>query len=327
MLGNIKKFKQLVALSLILATLLLSSLSAYAQQGNQPGSGLSISPTESEFTVKPGAADILNINLKNITTGDIVAKPTINDFESDNVTGTPKLITDPNKHSPNSIRKFVSGLDDVPLAKGEQKKVTVTLQVPAKYTPGAYFGVIRYKAVPVGVNAPKEGQLTLSASVGTIVLVTVPGNLHQQVQVTAVHIYRGAHEGSLFISKPTQAGVELKNLGNDFAKPFGTVTVQKMFGKQVYSYQLNNSQPRSNVLPGTSRIFKDPIKNVSSPGRYTVTANVTYGNGNDVLVMKKDFWYIPAWLAIIVLLIILALIAGVLRAWRRYRRGARRFKR
>lgn len=308
-----------IALFLMVAA---SSLPATAQQSTS-GSGLSISPTVSEFTLKPGAADILNISLKNVTTGNIIAKPFVNDFESDNATGNPKIITDPNRHSPNSIKNFVSGLDDVPLVKGEQKKITVTLQAPPKNTPGAFFGIIRYKAVPAGVSAPKEGELTLSASVGTIVLITVPGNLRQQLQLTAVHIYNGPDEGSLFLKKPTDAGVELNNLGNDFAKPFGTVTVEKMFGGQVYSYQLNTAQPRSNILPASSRIFKNPLKNIGTPGRYTVTANVSYGNGNDVLVLKKTFWYIPLWLTIILLVIVLASLIAVLRAYRGYKRGNR----
>ena len=326
-MGIIQPIRRLTVLSLFTLVLVVSALPVRAQT-TTPGSGLSISPTVSQFTIKPGEAGVESITLKNITSGNIVAKPTVNDFTSDNASGNPQIITDPNKHSPNSIKNFVLGLEDVPLAKGQQKKLSLPLQVPKNASPGAYYGIIRYKAVPGGSNAPKEGELTLSASVGTIVLITVPGNLKEQVQLTALHIYKDNHEGGFFTSKPNAAGVELKNLGNNFSSPFGTVTLQKMFGnKEIYSYQLNNGQPRSNILPGSSRTFRNAIKNISTPGRYTLTANVTYGNGNDILIMKKTFWYVPLWLSLVLLAILLVLIYSVFTAFRGYRRGTRRFKR
>jgi hypothetical protein len=319
----IHQLKRLLTIVVVLVCALATSLPAHAQQ-DRSGSGLSISPTISEFTLKTGQADKLDITLKNITVGDITAKALVNDFKSDNLTGNPQIITDPNKTSTHSIKKFVLGLEDIPLAKGERKKVTVALQVPDKTPPGAYFGVIRYKAIPAGANAPKEGEVTLSASVGTIVLITVPGNLKQQIQLSTIHIYRGKHEGTLFASKPTDAGIEIRNLGNGFSQPFGTVTVDKMFGGQVYSYQLNATSPRAHILPGSSRIFKNRILNISQPGRYTVTANVTSGTGGDVLVQKKTFWYVPLWLLLVVAAVIIFLIWLATRAYRGTRSRRRR---
>jgi hypothetical protein len=87
-----------------------------------------------------------------------------------------------------------------------------------------------------------------------------------------------------------------------------------MFNKQAYTYQLNGGKRRANILPGSSRIFKDPIKNISTPGRYSLVASVSYGNGGDVLVMKKTFWYIPLWLAIAILVLILLLVILAVRA-------------
>jgi hypothetical protein len=326
-LTALKRFSAPKSFALLLVFVLLGTVLPVRAQTSNNGSGLSISPVVSEFAINPGDSQNLDIRLKNITTGSVTAKPVVNDFESDNTSGTPQIITDPNKHDPHSIKKFVSGLSDVPLNKGEQKKVSVKLQVPSGTSAGAYYGVIRYKAVPSGVNAPKEGEVSLSASVGTIVLITVPGNVKQQVQLTALHIYNGSNESSFFFSKPTTAGVELKNLGTDFAKPFGTVVINGTNGKQVYTYQLNNAKRRANILPDSSRIFKDPIKNINSPGRYTLVANITYGTGSDILVMKKTFWYVPLWLAIIILVIVLALIIWAVRAFPGKGRGKRSARR
>jgi hypothetical protein len=317
-------FKRILA-SVTVMLLLISTLPARAQQA-PTGSGLSISPTISEFTMRPGQADKVDITLKNITVNAIVAQAAVNDFDSDNVTGNPRIVTDPTKQSANSIKDFVLGLEDVPLAVGEQKKVSVSLQIPAKTPAGAYYGVIRYKAVPaVAASATAPGQVSLSASVGTIVLVTIPGNIHEQVQLTKLHIFGGTKEkprdAALFFTKPTQAGVTVRNLGNGFAKPFGTVEIHRTLGGTVYTYQLNNAQPRANVLPNSSRTFINPIKNIKYPGRYTMIASVSYGSGSDVLVLKKSFWYIPGWLAITLLVILAILIVLTLLAYRRYRGG------
>lgn len=300
-----------------------SVLPAAAQQ-SPTGSGLSISPTLFELSVKPGQASKIDITLKNITVNKVTAQATINDFESDNVSGTPKIITDTSKASPNSIRPFIQGLEDVPLDVGQQKIITLPVQIPSGTAPGAYYGIIRYKAVPTGPNAPKPGEVALTASVGTIVLITVPGKVREQVQLTGVHIYRGGYDGSIFLRKPGQIGVEIRNLGNGFVKPFGTVEVKNMRGKVVYSYQLNATTPRANVLPSSQRIFKDALKNVSSPGRYTVTASVSYGSGSQVLTLKKTFWYIPLWLSIVIIVLLLVLIVALFRAYRHYRSDSRR---
>jgi hypothetical protein len=274
--------------------------------------------------LEPGKSDTLTINLKNITTARITAQATIYDFESDNESGNPKIITNTNQISPHSIRKFVQGLSDVSLDVNEQKSIQLTINVPKDTSPGAYYGIVRYRAVPVGQNAPAPGELSLSASVGTIVLVSVPGEIREQVQLTDLHIYRGGYDGSFFIRPPEKVGVEIRNLGNGFVKPFGVVEIKNIFGKNVYTYQLNKTNPRSNILPSSNRIFTDNIKNVNQLGRYTVSASVSYGTGGQVLTMKKTFWYIPLWLAVTIAVVLLVLIYLAVRAYRRYRRESKR---
>ena len=83
-----------------------------------------------------------------------------------------------------------------------------------------------------------------------------------------------------------------------------------MGGKQVYSYEINNTTPRSNILPKTSRVFKDEIKNVNKPGRYTITANVSFGTGGEVISQKVSYWYIPVWLLIVISVFVLGVVIG-----------------
>jgi hypothetical protein len=309
----------------VAAILVVVSGSAGAQ--SQPGSGLSISPTLFSFTLKPGASTPLEINLKNITTDNVVAKAFINDFEADNVTGNPKIITNPVRSDPHIIKPFLQGVSDVPLPKGQQKKISLSINVPANQSPGAYYGIVRYRAVPE-VLANNDQGVSLTASVGAIVLITVPGNIQDQVQLAGVHVYNVSnnkqHEHTLFTSKPERAGIEMKNLGNGFAAPYGTVELSDMGGHRIFSYQLNNNTPRSNILPGSSRVFDNPLKNIKGPGRYTLTANVVYGADASILVGKKTFWYIPAWLLFVIAAVLAVIVLLAARAYRRHGASLRR---
>ncbi len=312
------------AVTLAVAAVVLSAHTATAQTTNG-ASGLSISPTNTSLTIKPGQASSIPITLKNVTSGPITAKAFVNDFTSDNVDGNPQLILNTTQKSPNSIRDFLVGLQDVELSPGEQKSLTVAVQLPNNIAPGAYYGIVRYQAIPQGAAAPTSGQVstTLSASVGSIVLISVPGKITQIAQLKAIHVYSGNNEGTLLLSKPTQVGIELFNQGNSFLEPFGRITVENMHGKTVYSYELNSGVPPANVLPNSTRIFKDAIKNVNNPGRYKVTASVSYGNGSQILTSEKTFWYIPLWLLLVIVAVLLVLVGSTFLAYRHYRRISR----
>jgi hypothetical protein len=251
---NILRRLSVLALSVLVVLSSAPVLAATTNTNTVPGSGLSISPLHNQLTLDPGQSTTIKVSVKNITRNDVVAKAYVNDFRSDNNTGNPVIITDPNKQLQTSIKKFVHPAD-IPLAVGEKKEITVPVTIPDK------------------------------------------------------------------------AGVEIANLGNSFLQPFGKVTVSDMSGKEVYSYEVNNNQPRANVLPGSKRIFIDPIKNINKPGRYTVNASIAIGNGSDVLVSQKTIWYLTGGFLVAILAILAILIALTLFAYRQYRKSRRHTKR
>jgi hypothetical protein len=204
---NIAKRLSILALGAGLFFNIFSGL-ASAATNTAPGSGLSISPLHNQFTLDPGQTASLQINVKNITNNAVLAKAYVNDFKSDNNTGNPVIITDPNKQLPTSIKKFVH-VQDVQLAVGEKKQVTVPVSIPSDATPGAYYGIIRFRAIPAGSQTPAEGEVSLSASVGTIVLIQVKGNLKESAQLSALKVYSGNSSGTFFFKKPNKASVEL----------------------------------------------------------------------------------------------------------------------
>jgi len=296
---------------------------AFAQTSSTGGSGLSISPTRFDLTIDKGQQSTIQLTLKNISGTDIVAKSAINDFESNGVSGEPRIITDPTKQSSASIRNFLVGVTDLPLAKDESKTITVQVSVPQNAAPGAYYGIIRYAAVRNGQTSGGSNQVSLTASVGAVVLVTVPGNITQQVKLVSIQAFKNITDNtssSFFLSAPKAIGIELQNLGNGFSSPFGRVSIKDMFGKEVFNYELNSGDPRGVILPNSSRLFKDSVKGISMPGRYTITGNISYGSGGDILISTGTFWYLPVWLIVVLVILLVVLIGLGYVLYRRLRR-------
>lgn len=282
-----------------------------AQDTKQGGSGLSISPPRVILSIEKGKADNIQITLKNTSGVDIVAKAEVNDFESDGVSGDPKIIVNTKNVLPTSVKKFLVGVEDIPLKKDETRKFDIPVQVPNDAVSGAYYGVIRYTAEAVNKAEAAGKQVSLNASLGMIVLLEIPGNITEQLQAQKLSVESNGRVSSLFVKGPNMADIALKNVGTGFSAPYGKVIVSRG-GKVVFSYEMNNTTPRSSILPGNSRTFKDEIKNTNKLGRYTVTAAVSYGKGGDILNMKATFWVLPIWfLATILALLILIALGGV----------------
>jgi hypothetical protein len=308
--------------ALLGAIFVLTSFSLISAQNKPSASGLQIAPTRTELTLKGGSSDNITLTLKNVTGGDILAKPEIDDFVSDNDTGTPRLITDTNQRSPFTIKDFLSQIPSVSLKYGESKTLKIPVNIPGGQPPGGYFGVIRFIAEPLDNASQDSGRrINLTASLGHIVLINVPGNVKQQLQLVSFKAEKNGKTGTIFSASPDGMALGLKNTGNSFEKPFGTVTIKNFKGKEVLRYEINNTDPRGNVLPQSTRVFHDQIKSLgSAPGKYTAVASVSYGSGGDVLVSEIHFWVIPTWLRIVIAVVILLIILAIFYTYRKLRR-------
>lgn len=307
----------------LLVAAVLPAFPAEAQQNT--GNGLQISPTRTELQINPGEIKTFTIVVKNVTQAPISAKALLNDFESDGNTGEPKIKVDTNERTPNSLDKFLQGLTDVTLAPGESKEIKLTIDAPGDASPGAYYGAIRFTASDTFNNSDNTGdkQVTLNASVASLVLVEVSGNITEQIQVRSIQALGNGKPGSFFTKSPTALAVEIKNNGNSFSKPFGRVTITKG-GKEVHSYEINNKEPRGNILPGSVRTFTDELKNVNKIGRYTADVSVSHGSGGQVITQKINFWYVPMWFILLLIALIIAIaIAGFILYKKKFKKRSR----
>lgn len=318
---NVKRLLSGLFLMVLIAVAPLSVGLAQEQQG---GSGLQITPTRTEISMLPGETKDFDITVKNVTQGKVNVKSYFNDFESDGVTGEPQIVIDQNREVPNSMKSYVKGLEDFTLDKDQSKEVKLTVDLPSDASPGGYFGVVRFQALPEGSSSDEgDTQVSLNASVASLLLVEAQGDITEQIQIDSINscnltddqlkeaATKCEKSSSLFFgTNPTATSIKVANKGNSFSRPFGRVTVKKG-GTEVYSYELNNKEPRGVVLPNSTRIFTDKIENVNKIGKYTISADISAGQGGELINKTVSFWYVPIWALIIAIALVVGLIALV----------------
>jgi hypothetical protein len=323
-----KKLQRLLSLGLVLPSVLLLVLApafASAASTSATGNGLKVSPVRTDLTIEPGNTQTVTITVQNVTGSTATFQAIINDFvaTSGNETGQPDLILDPNKYAPShSLKRFVAPVPDVTLAAGESKEVKVNISVPTNAAGGGYFGAVRF--APAG-SSDAGKNVTLSASVGSLILVKVPGNIKEQLTLETFDVRQGdpnkAGASGLFMSgKDLNAVARFKNSGDVQEQPFGKVVLKKG-GKVIASSEINNTDPRGNVLPDSIRRFSVSLDKASGWGKYTVEGNFGYGTKGQLLSATTSFYVIPVLLIVLVVLavaVLLFLIFGLPRLIKRY---------
>jgi hypothetical protein len=313
-------FRRLASLGILCFVLAAATVLPVGAQGN-PASGLRISPTRAEVTVEQGQTGEAKFNIKNVTGGTVTVKAKLNDFDPQE-DGSPKPLRDDESNSA-TVRNFLTLPGDLTLEADQAVDVVMPIAIPANQAPGAYYGVVLFQGLPVTENET-PGQVSLTGSVGGIVLVNVPGEIKESMQLVSVRAGRvtpGSQSevrlSSIFAQPFDRVQVRVKNTGNSFLKPYGKVTVSDWRGTEVSAYEMNDTDPRSNVLPGSQRVFTDEVSGVKLPGRYTLTAGIAYGDGGDVLTQKVTVWYLPVWVVVVAVVVIALLVFGIMRLLKR----------
>lgn len=293
-------------------------------QTQQSGNGFRISPVRQEFTIEKGKSDVLNMTLENPSESPTTARAIVNDFvASDKEDGEPRLILDDTAEAPkNSFKTLVQPIADVQLGPREKKEIPVTITVPDDANSGGYYGAVRFAPVNQDTSG---GNVGLTASVGTIVLVRVPGNLTERLDLLELSASQNGQATSFITNGDVAVLTRLKNDGDIHVKPFGKVTIKNTFGKVVYEGEFNTGDTedsRANVLPGSTRKFENNAGAMKMPGRYTITANigVTQGSG-EIITASTTFWYMPIWAIITLIAIIVLIVGGIYMLFRKLTNG------
>jgi hypothetical protein len=298
---------------------ILALMPANAQTTSGSGNGFRISPVRAEYTIDKGSSETLTISIENPTDAQVTAQPVVNNFiSSEAENGEPRLILDETGPEPkNNFKTLVDPLQELQLGPREKKDINVQIRVPANANSGGYYGAVRF--VPAATSG--AGNVGLTASVGTIVLIRVPGNLTERLDLVELTAGQNGKAKSFFTGGDVSVLTRLKNSGDIHLQPFGKVQVKNMFGSVVAEFELNDVDPRANILPDSIRKFENSLSKPSRGwiGRYTVVANLGYSQGGgDLITSSTTFWYLPIWALIIVAVLILALVGGGYVLYRRF---------
>ncbi len=285
-----------------------ASLAATAKP-SAPGTGqaLEIAPPLIEVSGNPGQTITAKLYLRDISAIPLVVTNQINDFKAQGDSGVPQIIFNSSANDPYSLIGFISPLPTLLLQPQQIKLLSVVINIPKDASPGGHYGVIRFTGTPASLTG--SSGVSLSASLGALVLLTVNGHLVQNLETSSFNITQnGGHPSSFFQSEPLTFNELLKNTGNVHVAPSGIVTIKDMFGHQVIS--LNINEGLGNILPSSSRQFSETLSSVDFTnkrlfGRYTATFNVSYGSPKKTLTDTLTFWVIPVDLIVIWIVVLI----------------------
>ncbi|HEY4160470.1 MAG TPA: DUF916 domain-containing protein [Candidatus Saccharimonadales bacterium] len=311
---------------------------APAASGPDQSSGLSIQPRKN-YTINPGQTINDKINVGNLDSNSGLSLTLkVIDFTYTNQSGTPKLFLAANApQTPWSIKSFMHLPQSVTMAPSETKTINYSITVPKNQGAGSYYSAIMYQS-----GEGTGGNVGLGASGVTLVFVSVPGAVNENLQLKKFGAYTstdsgvtGAYTYIATQSVPQMIAYTLKNAGNSTEAPAGSITLKNMFGKAIGTIDKTNDT-QSLALIGQTRLFSTCIETKADeveklggqtidntgqntcvqpqhmmPGLYTANLDIFYGqNGNQTheITSTAHFWYLPWWF-IIVMVIILALLA------------------
>lgn len=294
-----------------------------AQSTANNGQALEIAPPVIYINADPGQVVKTQIYIRDISSGNLVVTGQVNNFVAGGEDGTPKILLD-NKASEDdaySIVKWFAPLPGLLLIPREIKTMTATITVPKDASPGGHYGVVRFTSTPPNVEGGSG--VSLAASIGVLVLLTVSGKVTEGLTVQSLSVSHKGKSGTFFESGPLQFEEKIKNTGNVHLQPTGQVTITDMFGKKFAAVNVN--LPPGNVLPQSTRAFRQPldkavIGNKRLFGKYTAKLSVTYGSDKKKLESSIVFWVIPYKLVALVIGLLIALFFALRFMLKRYNR-------
>ncbi len=318
--------------SAVLAVLIVAAYIPVAPVEAQTSAALSIAPKKN-YVMDPGETIDDTITIRNAdTANDLFLSLRVIDFTYTDDSGTPKLMLDTDLEPTTwSLRSYLETPKSVSVKRGTSDSFDIKLSIPSNLGAGSYYSAIIYST-----SAPDGGNVGLSASGVTLVFVTVPGKVSEDLKLTKFGPYDNvARKYRMFtMGEPQHIGYTLENKGNVTEAPVGSIVLKSMFG---HEYRIDNINPNQSLaLIGQTRTFTACIKSklqemqlqgastdastcVSPglwPGFYTASINVFYGqNGNYTQEISKNtiFWYIPLWFLILIIILLLAIAFAI---WR-----------
>lgn len=198
----------------------------------------------------------------------------------------------------------------------QSAEIPFTVSVPNDASPGGHFAAILISTEEPKAETGGPAMLT-TQTVTSLFFVRVNGDIDERGNVREFSV------GNTFVDVPeAEFSLRFENKGNVHLRPRGVITITNMWGTERGVIPINNHTNYGNVLPASIRDFRFTWKgeqSITDIGRYKALAVLTYGEDG---IKSADsvvyFWVIPVKATLITLGILIAFIAFITWAIRRY---------
>ncbi len=279
-----------------------------------PTDALTISPPRIELRANPGETITENLTLTNEKDSNEQLFVSFENFEAQGESGTPFFV-----EANTGLGTWMNSVGVVNLKPKESKIIPFTIKVPENAEAGGHFASIFW-----GTNPNQQGgQVSLGAKVGTLVLLSVNGDVEEKGGLLS---FNTKDNKFFYKTLPVSFEYRFRNDGNDRIKPVGNAIVRNTLFIPTDKIDANLSS--GNVLPGSTRKYEfDWIKyqrdsnyvaregvvgkffeNASyqwknfALGLYSTKLKLEYGLENQK-VNKIVFFFVFPWELVVVLLI------------------------
>lgn len=295
--------KKIIKISLLL--LILSTSCVFLTKkiiAQTTSSGLSAIPPRLEVTVKPDAVSSQVIKVRNESKENKTIEVSIKDFIVQDNKGTPTIIDETEKNNRWSASAWIQvSPSTVKLKPGETKSLTLTVMPPKDALPGGHYAMVVHSP-DKDVTFSTEGTgSSVQTNVGTLVYVTIPGDITQNAKVTNFSTTSFSEFG------PVDLKTSIKNLSDIHINPKGQITVTNMFGLETAKLQLEDL----NIFPNLSRSYENTLNKKWLFGRYKAELSAAYGTAGGALTAAVFFWVIP-WRLLILIGTAIAIIVVII---------------
>lgn len=259
--------------------------------------GFTIYPAKISLTVDKGKEQTISIKLTNAGDDTVGVITTLEDMvPTSGASGYDYL---PKAEGITSLVDWITvNKKQFNLKPGASKDVPVTIKVPEDASPGSRFAIIFF-----ATGSPSAGQLNVSARVGSLVFLTVPGDFRQTGEILNFNAPQ-----TIWDKKPINFKFDFQNTGTVYFEPKGAITITDVFGKKTAEIPVSGQV----ILPTGLRTIEASWPNPGwLLGIYKARLAISVTGKGDIAAKEVTFYALPLYPGLGASGLLIILIAAV----------------
>lgn len=274
-------------------------------------SSITAIPPRLEIKVKPGTTIQKAIKIRNESKEVQYLESLSEDFIVDRDGKTPIPVNETVSDRFSLAKWMTVSPTKFMIRPNETQVLDVLIQVPANALPGGHYAMVMHQPAANGEigsgSSDTKGSTAISQRVGTLIYVTVEGDIHEEAFVRDLHVPAFVENG------PVTASFKVENRSDVHIRPQTSIEVTDMFGRLIDTVKVDEK----NIFPFSSRDMSAQTTHYWGLGRYTLRVVAPYGDHGKVAYATAAFWMLPYKL-VISIGILLGAVAAIWIAIRRH---------